>query len=253
MAGSCGLSNENNMNSAENTISNENIAMDSDEDYEVHCSEGGLIYFIPICPNIMKPCIGKIFATLEEAIEFYMKYANYCGFGVRHGTTNCDKETVMTKFLLCSKEGYNPGIMKTGQRSRLSQRVGCQAIVKLRFSGSRGYEIYAFEERHTHKLVIKSQRQFMPSNRKLDVGHKQFILDCSKANIGPVRSYRLFKEIVGGYGNVGASATDFKNHRRDLLAYFDGSDAQTVINRFLKKRSYARLIVLIMVLIPLTA
>ena len=42
--------------------------------------------------------------------------------------------------------------------------------------------------------------------------------------------------MVGRYSNVGPATIDFKNHRRDLLAYFKGSDAEVVIDRFFHKQ-----------------
>ncbi|KAL8128916.1 hypothetical protein V2J09_018071 [Rumex salicifolius] len=98
-----------------------------------------------------------------------------------------------------------------------------------------GYKIVSLEERHTHELVAEKDIPFMRSMRKLNFGQKKFVMDCEKASIGPVR-YRLFKEIVEGYSQVGASAVDFKNYRRDMLAYIGGSDTQMTINKFLKKK-----------------
>ena len=65
--------------------------------------------------------------------------------------------------------------------------------------------------------------------------HKKFVMDCEKASIGPVRCHRIFKEIIGSYSQIGASAVDFKNYRHDMMAYIGGTDAQMTINKFLKK------------------
>ncbi|VFQ86964.1 unnamed protein product [Cuscuta campestris] len=77
---------------------------------------------------------------------------------------------------------------------------------------------------------------FLKINRNLEIGHKKFMLNCAKANIGPMKSYRLFKESVGGYNNVGATAIDFKNFKRDLKAYIAGADAQMLIDKLLRKK-----------------
>ncbi|VFQ74279.1 unnamed protein product [Cuscuta campestris] len=50
-----------------------------------------------------------------------------------------------------------------------------------------------------------------------------------------MKSYSLFKESVGGYDNIGATAVDFKNFRRDLKAYIAGGDAQMVIDKLFRK------------------
>lgn len=55
-------------------------------------------------------------------------------------------------------------------------------------------------------------------------------------NIGPVTTFRMMKEIVGGYDNIGASKQDFKNFHRDLKAYIQGSDAQMFVDNFTNKK-----------------
>lgn len=76
----------------------------------------------------------------------------------------------------------------------------------------------------------------MKVNRRLQPSHHHFVANCARANIGPVKSYHLFKEIVGGYENIGATSVDFRNFKRDLQAYISGGDAQLVIGNFLKKQ-----------------
>ncbi|XP_019173845.1 PREDICTED: protein FAR1-RELATED SEQUENCE 5-like [Ipomoea nil] len=80
------------------------------------------------------------------------------------------------------------------------------------------------------------ERQFLKVNRSLDTGHQMFIASCVRANIGYVRSYKLFKEIIGEYSNVGATGVDFKNFKRDLMAYILNGDAQLFIDTLFKRR-----------------
>ncbi|KAK6120648.1 hypothetical protein DH2020_045598 [Rehmannia glutinosa] len=76
----------------------------------------------------------------------------------------------------------------------------------------------------------------MKVNRGLILGTNKFILNCTKANVGTAKTLRVFKEMVGGYSNVGALQIDFKNFRRDLQAYICGADAQLVIDKNLRKK-----------------
>ncbi|XP_021773662.1 protein FAR1-RELATED SEQUENCE 5-like [Chenopodium quinoa] len=62
------------------------------------------------------------------------------------------------------------------------------------------------------------------------------IVVSPKVNIGPVTTFRMMKEIVGGYDNIGASKQDFKNFHRDLKAYIQGSDAQMFVDNFTNKK-----------------
>ncbi|XP_074293440.1 protein FAR-RED IMPAIRED RESPONSE 1-like [Silene latifolia] len=60
------------------------------------------------------------------------------------------------------------------------------------------------------------------------------IVDNSKVNKGPVMTYRMFKEYVRGYQNVGASLEDFKNFSRDIKKFLSEGDAQMLIEHFMK-------------------
>ncbi|XP_057542427.1 protein FAR1-RELATED SEQUENCE 5-like [Amaranthus tricolor] len=51
-----------------------------------------------------------------------------------------------------------------------------------------------------------------------------------------VKSFRLFKENVGSYENVGATMQDFKNFHRDFKNYIKGDDEKILIENFIKKR-----------------
>ncbi|KAH6777537.1 hypothetical protein C2S51_008849 [Perilla frutescens var. frutescens] len=62
-----------------------------------------------------------------------------------------------------------------------------------------------------------------------------FILNCARINIGPVTAFRLVKEVVGGYSNIGCTTVDFKNFSRDLKAYAVGVDAQMMLDKMSKR------------------
>ncbi|CAH9074566.1 unnamed protein product [Cuscuta europaea] len=121
-------------------------------------------------------------------------------------------------------------------RRRVSSRIGCNARVCYKYCGLRGYVVYSFEERHNHCMTSESSKKFLKVNRNLDIGHQKFVINCAKANIGTSKSYRLFKGFVGGYSNIGATAVDFKNFKRDLKAYIEGVDAHMLIDKLFRKQ-----------------
>ncbi|XP_019167884.1 PREDICTED: protein FAR1-RELATED SEQUENCE 5-like [Ipomoea nil] len=67
------------------------------------------------------------------------------------------------------------------------------------------------------------------------VGFDIFVLKCARANVGPNRSFRLAREFAGSYSNVGATCVDFKNLKRDLMAFIGTSDAHIVVKKYAKK------------------
>ncbi|VFQ91055.1 unnamed protein product [Cuscuta campestris] len=169
-----------------------------------------------------------VFKSLEDGFNFYKQYASLTGFDIRKSTNLKVSGIVVWRYIVCNREGHkhfasivnkpthDDGVPKAKQRRRISNRVDCKARVAFRLVGGVG--------------------PFLKINRNLEIGHKKFMLNCAKANIGPMKSYRLFKESVGGYDNVGAIDVDFKNFKRDLKAYIAGADAQMLIDKLFGKK-----------------
>ncbi|KAH6763030.1 hypothetical protein C2S52_020463 [Perilla frutescens var. hirtella] len=195
----------------------------------------------PECEPSLKPALGKTFPTLDDGIIFYKVYASSCGFDTRLSTTKKSKDgTIIWKYVLCSCEGVKNTSVDFGEsskkkRRRVSKRNCCMARIGLKYIGCDGYSVGLFEERHTHSLVRDIHREFMNLNRNIDPSHQMFILNCARVNIGPVTTFRLFKEVVGGYSNIGCTAVDFKNFSRDLKAYVVGVDVQMMLDKMFKR------------------
>lgn len=213
----------------------------------IDISPGLTEYYVPECCSDLKPYIGKKFCSLEDGIQFYKCYASDCGFDIRRGPVKraSSDDTVIRRYIYCNHEGVKNAksdkiegdseVIKI-KRRRVSRRVSCKARLVLKYGGSDGYFVDEFIERHNHNMVSKSFRPFMKVNRNLGIRHQNFILDCARANIGPIKSYRLFKEQVGSYSSVGCTGTtDFKNFSRDLRAYVNGVDAQLMLDKLFSK------------------
>lgn len=100
--------------------------------------------------------------------------------------------------------------------------------------------MHMLEISHTHPLYSEASRPFMRGNRNMDVTHQNFVASCAKANIGPSKSFKLYREFVGDFRNIGATRTDFRNMKRDLLALIKGADAQMVIAKFRGRQERCR-------------
>ncbi|XP_019172923.1 PREDICTED: protein FAR1-RELATED SEQUENCE 5-like [Ipomoea nil] len=213
-------------------------------------SPGKTNYWVPVCDNAIKPFVGQWFSKLDDGVEFYIRYARTVGFNVRRGSdskNSCGE--VLRKYLLCSREGFkqpakelcsggdvvnDPSISK--KRRRVTNRVGCNAKIIFKLKGYGGYSVFYLEERHTHCLYSEASKPFMRINRKLDLGHQIFVANCAKANIGSIKSWKLYRKMVGDYTDVGATGVDFQNFKRDLMAYIRGGDAQLIVEKFLHKK-----------------
>ena len=163
--------------------------------------------------------------------------------GTDRKSSDATKLTVW-KYFLCNRQGYidSRGVSSSNaessssKRRRPSNRCGCPAKVTLRYDGHKGYRVKKFIERHNHPMVPESLKHLLRNNRKLTSVHQDFIINCLKSNIGTSKAYKLFKNSVGSYADVGATLTDFKNFHRDLNTYMTGYDGQMAINSLFRKK-----------------
>ena len=191
-------------------------------------SPGGTREWIPCCSDELKPVVGMKFMSVEEGISFYKAYSKAAGFVMRKSTATKRKalDVIAFQYCLCNKAGF---------KEKAIVKVGGMPNVKP-IASSSFYVVTEFREPHVHALYTPGCLKFQKAGRKMNILHKKMIIDNSKVNIGPVKTFRLMKELVGSYDNVGASKQDFKKIHRDLKAYIEGSDAQMFVNNFQNKK-----------------
>ncbi|KMZ67094.1 hypothetical protein ZOSMA_27G01490 [Zostera marina] len=57
------------------------------------------------------------FKTLEDAENFYYRYAGRTGFSVRKSTTSSNSQGITRRSLVCSKQGKSNAIIPTSSNS----------------------------------------------------------------------------------------------------------------------------------------
>ncbi|XP_042023945.1 protein FAR1-RELATED SEQUENCE 5-like [Salvia splendens] len=65
---------------------------------------------------------------------------------------------------------------------------------------------------------------------------RNFILDCSKANIGPILTFKVLKETLGVFDLISCTVGDIRNVSQDIKAYAHGFDVQMVLDDKAKKK-----------------
>ncbi|XP_042051406.1 protein FAR1-RELATED SEQUENCE 5-like [Salvia splendens] len=206
------------------------------------------VVVVPECSAAMKPVVGQKFQSLDFAFAFYDIYARAVGFDTRKQAMRKVDDVTTWYQVVCNREGRKKGGVDdqlnarsgfTIKRRKLSKRCGCTASISFRFfseDGSSGYIIHEFNEIHNHHMVETEHQQFMSSNRKLDDVHHKFILDCSRANIGPTLTFKVLKEILGGFELAGCTVGDIRNASRDIKEYAQGYDVQMVLDDMARKK-----------------
>ncbi|XP_057771015.1 protein FAR1-RELATED SEQUENCE 5-like [Salvia miltiorrhiza] len=201
---------------------------------------------IPECEAKSKPFVGQIFPNLDVGCKFYDDYAELCGFTSRKSTSTKDDDgTIILYYVLCNREGIPPkpdeSLMpkskrSTKKRKRTSCKVNCRAQIIFQISDFGMYNVRTFIEGHNHTMVPTVSRHLMPVNKNVTPAHEMWITSVIKANIGPIRSFRMYREIMGEYEDIGCVSNDFKNFVRDLNVYALDSDAHMILQTFLNKK-----------------
>lgn len=194
--------------------------------------------YVPECDADKTPKLEQRFSTLSEAETFYRNYASVCGFSVRLGTTKRGRNTDVFQMrrMLCTKEGKRRDKEKKTERVRLVTRVGCNAMIIFQRQKDGAYKVTKFQAAHNHILASPNSMLFMKENRTMTSIQKTFVVKAARLKLGPVRAFRGWKELCGGYGNVGATENDFKNFVRDVKNYIGDFDGQMFIENFIRKK-----------------
>ncbi|XP_019181619.1 PREDICTED: protein FAR1-RELATED SEQUENCE 5-like [Ipomoea nil] len=222
---------------------------DSQQGCVMDVSPDGTKFWTPSCDAAVRPFQGQTFPSLAHGIDFYRQYASLVGFDVRCSSLRRNREGVAVKdVLVCSREGFKQAVQSSvvvdaaldqapvaPKRRRVSNRVGCRARLVLKMGDDGVFVVHFIELRHNHCLCSDVAKPFLRGNRSMDVQHQIFVLKCARANVGPNRSFRLAREFAGSYSNVGATCVNFKNLKRDLMAFIGTSDAHIVVKKYAKK------------------
>lgn len=197
---------------------------------------------IPCVAEEFIPVLGMLFDDLKSGLNFYRKYAEVSGFMTRLDLEKTRDSVITYKRCVCNKAGYSKPTGK--QRKVPMTRVGCKALIVFKrvveVVGEEEivkYSVATFNEGHSHPLNTPTTMVHLKQSRDLNVVHKKMIIDNAKVNYGATKSYKMFKEHVCGFNNIGASLVDFKNFSRDVKKFFKEYDAQMLIESFIQKKA----------------
>ncbi|XP_074298246.1 protein FAR1-RELATED SEQUENCE 5-like [Silene latifolia] len=121
-------------------------------------------------------------------------------------------------------------------RVRPITRIDCRALVQFKYQENGTYIVTRFDEAHNHPLASPESTIFLKGNRKMTEAQKQFVTKVKVLKVGGVKAYRGWKELCGGYNNIGATEVDFKNFVRDIKTYIGNFDAQMFVENLIGRK-----------------
>ncbi|XP_042056122.1 protein FAR1-RELATED SEQUENCE 5-like [Salvia splendens] len=169
---------------------------------------------VPECSPELKPVVGQKFLSLDFAFGFYDVYARAVGFDTRKQGMRKTDDVTTWYYVVCNREGkkksneddqLNASSGFSVKRRRLSMRCGCKASISFKFFSEGGLPGYIIQE-------------------------------FNEANIGPTLTFKVLKEILGGFELVGCTVGDIMNASQDIKAYSHRFNVQMVLDDMAKKK-----------------
>lgn len=185
----------------------------------------------------MKPFVGQIFERLQDAEDFYRRYAKEARFGVRIGPHTDLNGVRRWQRWLCSKQGYRSKKKVDSKPKRIQKisRCGCEAVLAVKLIEDNKFRVEIFVESHTHSLVSPDKVHLIRSNREVNEKAKRALVACHKGGIGTSGAYRYLRISEGGFENVGCNKRDLQNYHKQLRSCITSSDAQMFIDNLASK------------------
>ncbi|KAL8147546.1 hypothetical protein AgCh_005031 [Apium graveolens] len=205
----------------------------------------------------VKPYAGQRFKNIDSCFDFYTEYGREDGFNVRKSSHKVRNGIIMTKYLVCQKEGTHETVMskhsdskietshssssvgmEIRRRNTVTKKCGCAAKNILKYIGPDSpdkYVISGFIEGHNHPLASESGKEFLHANRTMTAFQRHFLLNAVKSNMGAFRAHTMYKSLFGLYSDVGPTAVDFQNWMRDIKLFIGKHDADMLLQKFKNK------------------
>ncbi|GJT01628.1 FAR1 DNA binding domain, zinc finger, SWIM-type, MULE transposase domain containing protein [Tanacetum coccineum] len=200
--------------------------------------------WIPDVESNLKPSKGHIFLSLTQAYNFYRHYGKLRRGGKKRDSKydNHKYDTSVANRDKGKGKAVDDGSNGKGKKIDVSKVSESAVNNSFRKNTSRKtgrvrkidgimFEVYVFVEEHNHPLVSLEDIQFLMSSRDLGSSKHQFLFQVLNSNVGPVRVFKLMKEMYEGFENIGATAVDCKFFTRDLNMCIGDRDAQMAMEK----------------------
>ncbi|XP_039130859.1 protein FAR1-RELATED SEQUENCE 5-like [Dioscorea cayenensis subsp. rotundata] len=185
----------------------------------------------------LKPYVGMVFDSVDEACEFYNSYAYRKGFSVRKGAIRKSEKdgSIIGRRLYCSKEGYREERFKKNEankkKHRGETRCGCNARLLVNKGIDGSWIVSMFVEEHNHILATPRKCHLLPSHRRIDESQRGLIDKMSQSGIRTNLMMKYFSEESQGSQNVGFIELDARNYLRTRRKLeFSVGDSQRLLD-----------------------
>ncbi|KAJ4799444.1 FAR1-related sequence 5 [Rhynchospora pubera] len=196
------------------------------------------------------PFVGKVFATSDDAFDFYNAYALLKGFSIRRRNNYKSSKLgdVSANLFSCSKEGISKkekdarkareegAHERTPQKDRASSRTGCKARLRITFLDE-AWKVTVFDDVHNHPLVISpSKVRSLHSHRSMSPEVVDTIKGMYAQNIETAKIHEYLKVRNGAKRSLKFKRKDVSNVIASENRRLVGIDVESSLVYFQKKK-----------------
>ncbi|KAF8413901.1 hypothetical protein HHK36_001897 [Tetracentron sinense] len=204
--------------SCESTIPLE--AHESISSLELESNKGDKHAKLEIDTNKNKvPELGQVFASEEEAYEFYNAYGRKEGFSIRKDKIERRRNgKVYLRHFACSKGGHRKNDRRrvNVKKRRAETRTGCMARLVIRLNDDDTWVVKVFIADHNHPVVSPPRAHLLRSQRRLRTSHVARIIDFEDVGVPPADGIELMAKEVGRKENLDITELDYRNFLRAM-------------------------------------
>jgi FAR1 DNA-binding domain len=176
---------------------------------------------------------------------FYNNYANSYGFGAVRRTNHNKDEVCYRYTFACNKhKKINENMSQIPiipERNRPILATECKARITIADpSFANTWTITKVNLEHNHELVPDSSHR-ITTHRDIPIHFQKELESNDDQGIPPSKNFTMVIDHTGGYGKCTFTKRDARNHinkyRREKLSNIQGSNAQSLMDYFQKKKT----------------
>ncbi|XP_043717758.1 protein FAR1-RELATED SEQUENCE 5-like [Telopea speciosissima] len=176
---------------------------DGDKEQAVDLSLDGEENLPVIITNVndLKPTIGMVFSTDDEAYQHYNSYAKEIGFSIRKYRVDRSKldKHVVARYYVCSNQGekIKDKRRKVDYQQHVTKKTHCGALLMIKSSNG-VWVVDKFEKEHNHILVNRNESFRLRSHQKRHKSTVDLVQRLHKCGIRQAHIMRVVKDFAGG-------------------------------------------------------
>ena len=184
--------------------------------------------------RVEDPCVGMLFGSIDNIMEYFTRYGNKKGFAVVKRTSRKGNDgEVESLTIACNRAGKQQIKASNSLKAQPQSKTGCKAHFNM-IRCLDGWILKSMELDHNHGLS-PSKTRFYKCNRVLKPHVKRQLELNAKAGIKMNKSFNSLVVEAGGHENLPFLEKDCRNHMDKVKRLELGEGDAVAMNKYFLK------------------